>query len=394
GVIVPEKISEKPEIELSQTPDLESALVLVDPHSGKVPVVIGGYDYQHSQFNRATQGLRQPGSSFKPIVYLTAIDQFGYTPATTVYDEPRAFKVGESYWKPANYDMNFLGPITLRTALQKSRNLISADIISRIGPDAVIQYARKLGVTSKLGRNLSLSLGSSEVTPLEITRAYGVFAAKGVLFDSVFITRVYDRRGKKIFDFEDEKLIKAKEVISEASAFVMAYMMKGVVQNGTGWKIKALKRPVAGKTGTSNDQMDAWFVGYTPEWACGIWTGFDKKKTIGRGETGGKVSAPAWLHFMASFLEEQDQNKLGQLNKDLQEDAERLGVEYQPPEKIEPLDFSVPDGVEPFWIDKTTGRKAKAGATGAFLEYFLDGTQPEEAEDYLGKVDYFEDPFL
>lgn len=394
GVLLPVALGEKFVVKLDQTPEIESALVLLDPHTGKVPAIIGGYDYKHSQFNRATQGLRQPGSAFKPIVYLTAIDSFGFTPATTVYDEPRAFKVGDDYWTPANYDKNFLGPITLRTALQKSRNLISADIISRIGVDSVIQYARKLGITTKLGRNLSLSLGSSEVTPLEITRAYGVFAAKGVLFDSVFITRVIDRHGNKIYDAEDEALIRAKEVISEASAFVMAYMMKGVVQYGTGWKVKELGRPVAGKTGTSNDQMDAWFVGYTPEWACGIWTGFDKKKTIGSKETGGKVSAPAWLNFMASFLEKQDKEKLGELNKELIEDAERLGIEFTEPEKVEPLDFGVPDGVEPYWIDKTTGRMAIAGEDGSFLEYFLDGTQPEEAEDYNEKVDYWDDPLL
>lgn len=379
---------------LDQTPLLESALVLVDPHSGKVETIIGGYDYDRSEFNRATQGHRQPGSAFKPIVYLSAIDSNTYTPASIVYDEPRTFKVGDEYWTPANYDHNFLGPITLRTALEKSRNLVSADIISLVGVQTVIKYARELGIESPLGQNLSLSLGSSEVTPLEITRAYGVFAAKGVLFNSIFITKVLDRHGDVIYDYQDEQLASAKRVISEQSAFIMANMMKGVVQHGTGYRVKELGRPAAGKTGTSNDLMDGWFVGYTPNWACGVWTGFDQKKKIGIKETGGRVSAPTWLYFMSAFLDYEEKRQYKELEVEAKSEAERLGIEYVPPEPLEPLDFTVPDGVEPYWIDKQSGTRTEPGTPGAFLEYFKEGTEPGAQKVREATADYWNSPEL
>lgn len=374
---------------LDQTPDIEGAVVLIDPSSGEVRAMIGGYDYTQSQFNRVTQSLRQPGSSFKPVIYLAAIDKFQYTPSTIMIDQARTFKVGDTFWTPANFDEQFLGPITLRTALEKSRNLVSADIVSRIGVDAAIQYARLLGIKSPLGRNLSLSLGSSEVTPLEMTRAYGVFPAKGVLFDSVFVTKIKDRLGNVLYDYEAEKPKKGQQVIGEASAFVMANMMRGVVDHGTGYRVKELGRPVAGKTGTSNDQMDTWFIGYTPSWVCGVWVGFDQKKQIGAKETGGVVSAPIWLYFMRDFLEHQEESSQGTSEAEAREEAERLGLKYQPVASTEQLDFAVPEGVEPFWVDKPSGRRTSEGASGAILEYFLAGTEPESAT--LGGEDGYEE---
>lgn len=364
---------------LDQTPDIEGALVLIDPASGEVRAMAGGYDYNQSQFNRVTQSLRQPGSSFKPVIYLAAIDKFHYTPSTIMIDTARTFKVGDTFWTPANFDEKFLGPITLRTALEKSRNLVSADIVSRIGVDAAIQYARLLGIRSPLGRNLSLSLGSSEVTPLEMTRAYGVFAAKGVLFDSVFVTKIQDRFGKVLYDYDTEKVGKGQQVISENSAFVLANMMKGVVDHGTGYRVKELGRPVAGKTGTSNDQMDTWFIGYTPTWVCGVWVGFDQKKQIGPKETGGVVSAPIWLYFMREFLKYQEESTRGSAEQEAKREAERLGIKYQPPAASEQLDFTIPDGVDPYWVDKASGRRSSEGAGGAIMEYFLKGTEPESA---------------
>jgi penicillin-binding protein 1A len=363
---------------LDQTPNIEGALVLLDPFSGEVRSMIGGYDYNQSQFNRVTQSLRQPGSSFKPILYLTAVDRFKYTPSTIVHDVPRAFRVGDDVWSPANFDEKFLGAITLRTALEKSRNLVSADIVSRIGVDAVIEYARLLGIVSPLGRNLSLSLGSSEVSPLEISRAYGVFPAKGLLFDSVFVTKITDRFGKVIFDYEAEKAGQARRAINENSAFILAHMMKGVVEHGTGYKVKELGRPVAGKTGTSNDQMDTWFIGYTPRWVCGVWVGFDQKKTIGPKETGGVVAAPIWLNFMRDFLTYEQKSSAQQLESEARAEADTLGIAYRSPENVEQLDFSVPDGVEPFWVYKSSGTRAHEGASGAILEYFVKGTEPDE----------------
>jgi penicillin-binding protein 1A len=366
---------------LDQTPQIEGAIVLIDPLSGEVRSMMGGYDYNHSQFNRVTQSLRQPGSSFKPIVYLAAIDKFSYTPSTIVHDTPRSFRVGDTVWTPANFDEKFLGPITLRTALEKSRNLVSADIVSRIGVDAAIEYARLLGITSPMGRNLSLSLGSSEVSPLEITRAYGVFPAKGILFDSVFVTKITDRFGKVLYDYNAEKPQQAKRVINENSAFVMANMMKGVVEHGTGYKVKELGRPVAGKTGTSNDQMDAWFVGYTPQWVCGVWVGFDQKKAIGPKETGGVVSAPIWLSFMRDFLTAEELRAAAELEKEARLEAEQLGIEYRPPKVEQQLDFAVPDGVEPFWVSKHSGARTSPGAPGAIVEYFVKGSEPDQYPD-------------
>jgi penicillin-binding protein 1A len=258
--------------------------------------------------------------------------------------------VGDTFWTPANFDEKFLGPITLRTALEKSRNLVSADIVSRIGIDAPIQYARLMGITSPLGRNLSLSLGSGEVSPLEMTRAYGVFAARGLMFDSVFVTKITDRFGTVLFDYSAEKPLRAKQAINENSAFVMANMMKGVIDHGTGYKVKELGRPVAGKTGTSNDPK----------------------------ETGGVVSAPIWLNFMRDFLTYERDREERTLEQNAREEASKLGIEYVKPSVVEQLDFPVPDGVEPFWISKESGARSSEGAPGAFLEYFVKGTEPEE----------------
>lgn len=388
--------SEAPlKVKLDQTPDIESSLVVLDPFSGKVIAVIGGYSYQRSVFNRATQGLRQPGSSFKPIVYLTAVEKFHYTPATIVYDTPRSFRVGDEVWTPGNFDGKYMGAITLRTALQQSRNLVSADIVSRIGLQSIIEYARKLGIASPLGSNPSLALGSSEVTLLELARAYGVFPARGVLFDSVFVTKLSNRSGEVIFDYDQERISLARQVISEQSAFIMANMMKGVVEHGTGYKVKELGRPAAGKTGTTNDEMDAWFIGYTPEWVCGVWTGFDQKKHIGEKETGGRVSAPTFLYFMRDFLAEQDRRKHQNLVDDAKSEAARLGIKYVEPEPVRPQDFVAPSGVQGYWVDKDSGLLAADGAENAIYEYFIEGTEPSKSRDAEEQVQgYLESPEL
>lgn len=380
---------------LDQSPEIEGAIVLLDPYSGEVLVTVGGYDYSRSVFNRATQSLRQPGSAFKPIVYLTAVDAFNYTPATIVYDTPRTFKVGDQTWTPANFDEKFLGPITLRNALEKSRNLVSADIVSRIGVDPIIQYAKKMGIESKLGRNLSIALGSSEVTLLELARAYGVFAAKGVLADSVIITKIIDRKGNVVFDYQNDRLTHARQVIPETSAFLMASLMKGVVESGTATVVKAINRPVAGKTGTSNEEMDTWFIGYTPQWVAGIWVGFDLKKRIGSNETGGRVAAPIWLNFMREFLNQQDQKNYAKLADETKSEAERLGIAYVPPDPLEPQDFSPPEGVESYMIYKPSGMLAEGPGPGIIKEYFKKGTEPNKspAEEQT-QSSYLESPDL
>lgn len=380
---------------LDQSPDIEGALVLINPKTGEVVSLVGGANYQTTQFNRVTQAKRQPGSVFKPIVYLTAIDAYDYTPSSIVYDSPRTFRVNDNFWVPNNFDGKFLGPITLREALQKSRNLVSVDIISNIGVESVIRYARKLGIESDLGKNLSLSLGSGEVSLLELTRAYGVFPAGGVLANTVFITKIEDRNGNVIFDYEKELATSTKQVIGEDVAFIMSYLMKGVVDSGTGYRVKALGRPAAGKTGTSNDFMDTWFVGFTPQWAAGVWAGFDTKKLIGKKETGGTSAAPIWLYFMKDFLEYEENKEYEAQLEENQKIAKEQGVEFKIPAKKEAPNFLPPPDVVPYWINKKTGVKVEKNTPGAFLEYYKKGTAPNEpfdteqseSFDYLDQVD-------
>ena len=381
-------------VQLDQTPMIEGSLVLIDPLSGRVATMLGGYSYQRSVLNRPTQSLRQPGSTFKPIVYLAAVDGFKYTASTIVHDSPRTIKVGDQFWTPGNYDNKFLGPITLRTALEKSKNLVSVDILSRIGITPIIKYARDLGITSPLGRNPSLALGSSEVTLLELTRAYGVFAAKGVLAETFLVEKIKDRTGAVVFDRDSQFISHLKQVLNPSSAFIMANIMKGVVQNGTATAVKPINRPVAGKTGTTNDMMDAWFIGYTPEWVCGIWTGFDQLRSIGPKETGGRIAAPIWLDFMQPFLNRRDEIQYQEIEKRTKEEAERLQIEYREPAKIAPADFQPTDDVIGVWVNKNSGQPVEGEQPGAIYEYFIKGTEPqaqsamtEEAQSYLDSPD-------
>lgn len=330
---------------LDQTPELESAFMLADAFSGEVKAMIGGYDFQRSKFNRVTSALRQPGSSFKPFVYASAIESLNYTPVTIVPDSPISLIAGNGeLWTPGNFDGKYLGPITLRTALQRSRNVVSVYLIQKLGLERVIEMARRFGITTDLQPNLSIALGSSEVYMFELVRAYGAFATGGLLADPLFIKEIKDRHGKTIY----QQLPHARRVMKEDDAFIMANMMKGVVERGTATILKSLEKPMAGKTGTTNDQMDAWFIGYTPEWVGGVWSGYDLKRTIGKMETGGKVSAPIMLYFMQEFL------------------ANTL-----------PLDFIVPDNVVPVPIDLESGHVVSANNPGAFIEYFKSGTEPK-----------------
>lgn len=343
---------------LDQTPEVEGAFVCSSALTGEVKVIIGGYDYHSSQFNRATQARLQPGSAFKPFIYLAALEELNYTPATIVPDSPISMMGGDGkLWQPQNYDKKYLGPITLRTALERSRNVISVYMLERLGVMQGIQSARRLGISTPIAPNMSISLGTAEVIPIEMVRAYGAFAAEGWLADSIVIKSIKDRDGKEIY----RKRTQQKKVVGDTEAFLMANMMKGVVERGTAQRVKALGRPVAGKTGTTNDQMDAWFIGYTPEWVAGAWVGFDVKRTLGRFETGGKAASPIFLEFMKEFLADKPE-----------------------------LDFYIPDGVIPVTINRLSGRLAESGQPGSFVEYFKSGTEPrqtlEEVEipkDYL-----------
>lgn len=284
---------------LEQKPEIQGALVCMENSTGYVKALIGGNDFKSSQFNRAIQSKRQPGSSFKPIVYAAALDK-GYTPITTIVDAPVSFKIGDKVWSPQNYNEKFMGPVTLRKALALSRNIISIKILQDIGVDTVISYAKNLGITSPLEKNLSLALGSSGVSLIEITNAYSVFANMGYKAEPVFVTKIIDRNGNIL----EENLPARAQVIDSASAFIMTSLLESVVNEGTATNIKALGRPAAGKTGTTNEYFNAWFIGFTPEYSTGVWVGFDDEKTMGDGETGGKSASPIWLDFMKEALKD------------------------------------------------------------------------------------------
>lgn len=287
-------------VELFQAPEVQGALVALDSASGEIKALVGGYDFDSSKFNRATQALRQTGSSFKPFVYTMALDQ-GMTASDTIQDTPISFPSGEGQWSPQNYDHKFEGVITLRRALAQSRNVPAVRLLNRFGVEKGIEYARKFGVTSPgLSPYLPLALGSAEVTLLEMTSAYAVFPNDGVRLLPRFIKRVTDYGG----EIKEENLVEVREVISQSTARSMVELLQGVVQFGTAQRAKSLRRPIAGKTGTTNNYTDAWFIGFTPSLTCGVWVGYDKKRPLGKGETGARAALPIWIDFMQQVLKD------------------------------------------------------------------------------------------
>lgn len=291
---------------LEQIPIAQSALLCIETQSGHVKAMVGGRDFRETQFNRATQSRRQPGSAFKPIIYAAALDKQvddptkAYTPATVIIDSPIVYEDRDRdfTWKPKNYKERFFGPTLLRDALAKSRNVVTIKILQGIGIDYAIQYATNLGITSELSRDLSIALGSSGVSLLELVNAYSVFANQGFHVEPVFVTKILDRQGNVI----EEAVPEHKKVIDERTAYLMTHLLEGVINYGTGRRVKALNRPAAGKTGTTNDLHDAWFLGYTPEYVTGVWVGFDEGAPLGKDETGSRAASPIWLGFMQEIL--------------------------------------------------------------------------------------------
>lgn len=342
---------------LEQKPDVQAALLCIENETGLVKAMIGGMDFRESQFNRATQSRRQPGSAFKPIIYAAALDK-GYTPASMIIDSPIVFQDTERdfTWKPRNYGEKFYGPTLFRNALAKSRNVVTIKILMDIGIDYVIDYAKKLGITSKLSRNLSLALGSSGMSLLEIVRAYSVFANLGYLVEPVFITKIVDRDGNIMEEIKPEK----KKVIDENTAYIMTSLLESVIKHGTGRRVRALNRPAAGKTGTTNNLLDAWFVGYTPSYITGTWVGFDDANCLGMAETGARAASPIWLGFMKKILKDK-----------------HVRV------------FNVPEGVVFSKIDAETGLLPIPESKKTIFECFKEGTVPTE---YTKKPDSITEP--
>ena len=331
-------------LSLEQEPIVESALLCIEAETGHVKVMVGGKDFQESQFNRAVQSRRQPGSAFKPIIYAAALDK-GYTPASMIIDSPIVFQNEEMdfKWKPRNYGEKFYGPTLLREALAKSRNVVTIKILQDIGVEYCISYARRFGITSPLAKDLSIALGSSGVSLLELVKAYSVFANQGYLVEPVFIRKIVDRDGNVL---EEASMVREK-VLEKSTAYIMTNLLEGVVQDGTGFRVKALKRPVAGKTGTTNNLFDAWFMGYTPRYVTGVWVGFDAERSLGESETGSRAASPIWLGFMQAVLKDK-------------------------PVKV----FQVPDGVVFAKIDADTGLLPIPESKHTIFECFKEGTVP------------------
>ncbi|PIP70015.1 MAG: penicillin-binding protein [Nitrospirae bacterium CG_4_10_14_3_um_filter_44_29] len=330
---------------LEQEPEVEGAVAAIEQRTGFIRTIIGGYDYTKSGFNRAIHAKRQPGSAFKPIIYAAAMDN-GFTPASIINDEPVTYKGGpKGDWTPENYDHKHYGPTRLREALTYSRNVITVKLVEAIGVDKVIGFARSIGFTGDMPYNLSIALGSISVTPLELASGYAVFANGGIKIRPAAVKYIADSKGKILESNEPE----GTEVISRQTAFLITSMMQDVINHGTGWRIKALGRPAAGKTGTTNDYRDAWFVGYTTGITTAVWVGFDDVRPLGSQETGARAASPIWLNFMKSASN-----------------------------TAEFSDFSAPEGIVIYPIDPLTGLLSKEETASSLKEYFKDGTQPTQ----------------
>ncbi len=366
GDVVLVKVGEKMEkrdqfwLSLEQEPEVQSALLSMEADTGHVKAMVGGRDFRESQYNRAIQAKRQPGSAFKPIIYAAAIDK-GYTASSIIIDNAIVMEDIERdiTWKPKSYDRKFHGPTRLRVALAKSRNLASIKVLSDIGVDYAIGYARKLGITSHLERNLSIALGSSGVSLLELVRAYSVFQNSGYLVEPVFITKIVDRDGVII----EEAAYDRKQVIEASTAYIMTSLLESVVQDGTGARAKVLRRPLAGKTGTTNNLYDAWFMGYSPRYITGVWVGFDESKSLGERETGSGAACPIWIDFMKTLLDDKP-------------------IHF----------FKPPEGIVYAKIDADTGLLPNPETQNTIFECFKEGTVPTEQSRQTGP-NIFKDDF-
>jgi penicillin-binding protein 1A len=336
-----------PHFLLEQTPLVEGALVALDPRTGAIKAMVGGFDFARSEYNRAVLAHRQSGSAFKPIIYATALNK-GLSPSTLLLDAPVVYEQQEKdkTWKPENYEKKFYGPISMREALTHSRNLATVRLLEQVGIPSVIEFAQSLGITSPLNRDLSLALGSSSVTLMELTSAFGIFANQGTHAEPFAINQVQDSNGQNL----EQAAPNTRPAVSKEIAFLLTNMLEDVIQRGTGIRAKGLGRPVAGKTGTTNDYTDAWFIGYTPNLVVGVWVGFDDIRSLGEAESGSHAALPIWIEFM-------------------HEAFKTLPV----------MQFEVPDDIEYVRVDSTTGLLASEAEEHGTVELFTKGTGPKEA---------------
>lgn len=354
---------------LHQVPIVNGALVAMDPHTGRILAMQGGWKYEGSEFNRASQAKRQPGSAFKPFVYMAGLER-EFTPATLVLDAPVVIDQGPGMpkWRPTNYSNEYYGPTTIRVGLEKSRNLMTVRLADYVGIQAVIDVAKRFDVVDNMPPMLSFALGAGETTLLRMTTAYAEFVNGGKDITPTLIDRIQDRRGATIFKHDTRpcegcgKLIEwhagmqppavpdtRAQIVDPRHAYQMTSMLEGVVQRGTGMRIKELNRPLAGKTGTTNESKDAWFIGFSPDLVVGVFVGFDRPRSLGRRETGASLGVPIFRDFMAEALS---------------------GTPAIP--------FRVPPGIRQVRINAETGTRARAGDRNTIWEAFLAGTEPSD----------------
>jgi penicillin-binding protein 1A len=346
---------------LEQEPEVEGAILVVENKTGEVKAMVGGYSFEKSKFNRAFQALRQTGSAFKPIIYTAALEN-GFSPASIIDDSPFSF-IDEwtgILWEPRNHKGDFKGPITFRRGLEQSRNVVTARILQAITPAVGVRYAKKFGISADLKPYMSLALGAFEITLKEMVEAFTTFPNLGTRVSAYYIKTIQDLNNNILEDNSPEK----KQVIEKETAYVMNYLLQGVVRSGTGWRARNLPAPVGGKTGTTNDFTDAWFIGFTPHLTVGVWVGHDQKKSLGNEETGSEAASPIFVSFMEKYL-----NQYPETDK-----------------------FRAPSGVMWVDIDKYTGKKLTPECLYPFREAFLPNSEPTEfcnEEEHHKFLDYF-----
>jgi len=356
---------------LRQVPEVEGALVAMDPHTGRVLAMAGGFSFSASEFNRATQAMRQPGSSFKPFVYAAALDN-GYTPASVVLDAPITITQGNQTWTPKNYGGESAGPSTLRAGIERSRNLMTVRLANDMGMKLVVEYAERFGIYDNLLPYLPMALGAGETTVMRMVSAYAVIANGGKEIKPSLIDRIQDRYGKTVYKHDErgcegcvatswldqpepELVDNSEQVLDPMTAYQITSMMEGVVQRGTAVILSDLGRPIAGKTGTTNEEKDAWFIGFTPDLVVGVFMGYDNPVPMGKGSTGGGLAAPIFKTFMAQAMEGK-----------------------------RPVSFRVPDGMTLIAINRKTGMRANKGDAGTIMEAFKPGTGPADTYWVIG----------